>query len=405
MKMNWINAAAAAAIIISASAAFADNSVIKLDASSRKWWQDTSEAWADKLVKLEYVPIAFGRTNCLAAVYTNSLNDWNWGGIIKHDWFFVTEDWAALGVTGIMVDVYFDEPSTSTNSSGVVASNFTSRVWMRNIAGRKGGWQNRESFSPARVFDIQTWNTMQYTWTTNGFIDMSDTVFSNGYVNHLRIAWDDIGSYAAVTTFIDNIKLLTLDGIKNYEDMSEYIEPEARGDWVNWLPEDGGNKININFDGGDSRYYLAWEQTNSGADNAELVLNIPGDDWSEAIKLQVEVKCSSTDALIALGFGSRDFTNGWHWISTLPGSSGGEIKKVTEAGVWETFDWFLPVDSSFNWTNVVDVHLMIIDDKADWGIDAPNGIIYFDNVGYIVPESVSIYYLSFIICFLLFFKL
>jgi len=113
-----------------------------------------------------------------------------------------------------------------------------------------------------------------------------------------------------------------------------------------------------------NRIYMKW---NSGKDSGVNEAKLESDleyNLKQYIKVKAEIRCSATNANIAIGFWN---SSGGGWKSTVG-------KNVSVSNTWQTLEWDLP-DVGTSYYDAVKIIPIILNTN-----EVTSGEIYFDNI-------------------------
>jgi len=196
---------------------------------------------------------------------------------------------------------------------------------------------------------------------------------SIGYaeVKQIYLLPDGLGSNPA-TFYFDNIRLIMTNGTTYYWDIFE----SSSSLWIYtgdaYAYDDSGyqtTKSAITWAGSTSttnsnRIYMKW---NSGKDSGVNEAKLESDleyNLKQYIKVKAEIRCSATNANIAIGFWNG---SGGGWKSTVG-------KNVSVSNTWQTLEWDLP-DVGTSYYDAVKIIPIILNTN-----EVTSGEIYFDNI-------------------------
>ena len=210
--------------------------------------------------------------------------------------------------------------------------------------------------------------------TSHQWLDLEFNInqSNNGYseVRQIFLVPEGLGSNPA-TFYIDNIRLIMTNGTTYYWDVFESSSSLWTYGGDGYAYDDNGYQTTdtaITWYGStstvnSSRIYMKWNSGKDGASDAKVESDFYYN-LRQYIKVKAQVRCSATNANIAIGFWNN---GGGGWKST-------EGKNVSLVDTWQTIEWYLP-DAGTSYYDAVKIIPIILNTN-----DVTTGEIFFDDI-------------------------
>lgn len=193
--------------------------------------------------------------------------------------------------------------------------------------------------------------------------DIDETLAGYADVRQLIFAADNLGSNPC-TYYFENLRLVKTDEtVWNWDDFNDSSNKWIYAGDAVVAAESAITHNGSTMTSNAGALCMGWNSTiDAGTTEAKLetpeYFNI-----SQYTKVKAEIKCTSTEASIGVGFWND--SDGWKNTS---------VKKVSAANTWETLEWDMPTATSGYWNAVKIIPVIKNTDEVN------TGEIYIDNI-------------------------